>query len=953
MAKRALENTKNVRWYNSIRTKVLFIAIVPLVFALFVSAKMIWSSYTTNDEMKGLDELMVLASHASEYAHETQRESGLTSIYVSSGGALLGDELANQRKKTNKKRDELNKLLGAFGQHKHDELFEDLITSVSSELLKLDSVRNEVDTLSVTALETVSLYHAQDVIVIAIVSEAMRHSKNAEFLTASLRYTSFLQLKELASQERATLSAIFAVDQIDGVSFKQFSAYVVEQDSYLSTFLDLATNEEVKVYNSNLTSEVIEGVDRVRDIVFDETRTLPTDLVWAARFNTIQVQQWLTDISATRGLDGLDGGFDLAKNFALDFQNNIALLRKIVTDSDKALDEIVRSFDTFYEKGKWMAQLYIDEGVGAGNAAMAEFDAAAHDINDRLIAFGNSMELRAGFGIDTFDWHSAITAKIDLLRTVELKVEGHVVDVVDKMQLQAKKTLLIMSFWALTVTLVVLVSVVAVSQRLIKPISQLVEFLHIVTTGDYSQRITTIGNDETGVLASSVNAMVESLDKTFALMVEQRDQLSQSNQDLQEQQKELELMAQAHEILVQLAEDASKVAKAADQVKSDFLANMSHEIRTPMTAILGFAETLAENVTDPENIEAVTIIEKNGRHLLAVINDILDLSKLDADKIAIELMPVNPVELTAEVVSLIKHKAEAKKLSLDIKYLGDIPEIIQTDPTRLRQILINLLGNAIKFTEHGGITLEIQYDANTKTPVLHIDVKDTGIGMTQDQMLGLFKPFVQADNSTTRKFGGTGLGLTISKRFAELLGGDITIPSSVGGEGTTFRATIAIGSMDGVKMISDPVAAVSESSKPQVKTQLVDLAGIRILLAEDGPDNQKLISFVLKKAGAQVVIAENGKVALDTALEAKASGNPFHCILMDMQMPIMSGYDSTAELREANYTGPIIALTAHAMAGDREKCINAGCDDFANKPINRKELIAMIADHARPSSQAA
>ncbi|MDK1011526.1 MAG: ATP-binding protein, partial [Actinomycetota bacterium] len=258
---------------------------------------------------------------------------------------------------------------------------------------------------------------------------------------------------------------------------------------------------------------------------------------------------------------------------------------------------------------------------------------------------------------------------------------------------------------------------------------------------------------------------------------------------------------------MEAVEDAKMAAEGATRAKSEFLANMSHEIRTPMTAILGFAETIAENVTSPENVDAIATVRRNGEYLLHLINDILDLSKIESNKMVADIAAHNPCEVIGEVAALVRDRAEGKGLTFAVEYIGDIPETIQTDATRLRQILINLLGNAIKFTENGGIKLISRLVQDGDEPHMQFDVLDTGVGLTKEQVGRLFQPFMQAHNSTTRKFGGTGLGLTISKRFAELLGGDITIAESQVGVGTRFRATVATGPIDGVKMISDPMAA--------------------------------------------------------------------------------------------------------------------------------------------------
>ncbi len=400
-----------------------------------------------------------------------------------------------------------------------------------------------------------------------------------------------------------------------------------------------------------------------------------------------------------------------------------------------------------------------------------------------------------------------------------------------------------------------------------------------------------------------------------------------------------------------LAKTMADEATAATLAKSEFLANMSHEIRTPMTAILGFSEVIAENVDNPDQLTAIETIKRNGEHLLTIINDILDLSKVEAGKMTIERIAINPSELVAEVASLVKIKADGAGISLKTDFEGPIPKVIATDPTRLRQILINLLGNAIKFTECGSVQLITTCTRVRDVDFLQFDIVDTGIGMTESQVDRLFQPFSQADTSTTREFGGTGLGLTISKRFAETLGGDLTLVETEANVGSRFRVTIATGSLDGVDMDTSPAAPQVASKEVAIKEVDVRLDGFRILLAEDGPDNQRLLSFILKKAGAEVQIEENGQLATDAVFAAIEASTPFDCILMDMQMPVMGGYEATRLLRESGYAGPILALTAHAMDGDEQKCVDAGCDDYLTKPIDRAVLLAKVAQWIQRTRQ--
>ncbi|MBP7746225.1 MAG: PocR ligand-binding domain-containing protein [Phycisphaerae bacterium] len=395
-------------------------------------------------------------------------------------------------------------------------------------------------------------------------------------------------------------------------------------------------------------------------------------------------------------------------------------------------------------------------------------------------------------------------------------------------------------------------------------------------------------------------------------------------------------------------ERARDLAESANRSKSEFLANMSHEIRTPLTAILGFAEVMLEQAGGEEAAPALAIIKRNGEHLLAVINDILDLSKIEAGKMSIELRACAPADVVAEVLSLMRVRAEAKGVALRAAFATPIPRTVQTDPTRLRQILLNLVGNAIKFTEVGRVDLLVRYLAEADTARLEFDIVDTGIGLSAEQTRLLFEPFSQVDATARRQHGGTGLGLAISRRLAQRLGGDVTLVSSRLGSGSCFRLTLAVDPRAGVELVSGVREAGRRRAEPPDGLAADGghpLGHRRVLLAEDGPDNQRLISHFLRQAGATVTVTENGMCAVRAARDAVEQGQPFDVVLMDMQMPVMDGYEATGMLRRLGYRGAIIALTAHAMLDDRQRCLDAGCDDYAAKPINRAALIHVICKY--------
>ena len=379
-------------------------------------------------------------------------------------------------------------------------------------------------------------------------------------------------------------------------------------------------------------------------------------------------------------------------------------------------------------------------------------------------------------------------------------------------------------------------------------------------------------------------------------------------------------------------------AKLANKMKSEFLANMSHEIRTPLAAIIGYADaSLDTDQSIDERLKGTQRIIYNGNHLLSLINDILDLSKVEAGKLEMEQVAVSPIQVANEACNITKINAKDKQLLCEIDYTLPLPKEMIGDPTRIKQALINLLSNAIKFTEQGHIYLKISYSLLEEKVIF--EVEDTGIGITEEQQSTIFNPFIQAEASTTRKYGGTGLGLALTKDLIEKMGGELTVQSKVG-VGSCFTIKLGRGKPNDSGMIYNynEILSLSQSiNKP--RESLLQLHG-KVLLVEDNKDIQRLLSRYMDKMGVDVTIAHNGADALEIC-----ANNEFDLIFMDMQMPIMDGPSTTKKLRELGCDKPIVALTANAYKEDKERCLSAGCNDFVTKPVARDHLQQVLSKY--------
>ncbi|ALQ07381.1 MULTISPECIES: hybrid sensor histidine kinase/response regulator [Pseudoalteromonas] len=477
------------------------------------------------------------------------------------------------------------------------------------------------------------------------------------------------------------------------------------------------------------------------------------------------------------------------------------------------------------------------------------------------------------------------------------------------------------------ITLPILIFVV-VRNLLLNPIELLGAASHRVGDGDLSVNLPAHTNDEVGILFNDFNHMVNQIRHYQQQLEDYKHHLEDK---VESRTKALEAMNSQLELAIAQAEQAN-------QLKSRFLANMSHEIRTPLTAIMGFTEQLLHNDKIANDKQHLSTILRNSKHLLELINNILDLSKIEAEKLAVDQAPINVVQLVHDIESIIEPLAKEKQLTLNINYELPLPRTIYSDITRLKQILINVANNAVKFTEQGSVSICVHF--HQKRKMLEFVVTDTGIGMSENQIKRVFKPFEQADATTTRRFGGTGLGLCISKNLAQLLGGDVVLKSEIG-KGSKFSISVSChltGRKPALQLLTDKSQLTPE--RDPLLSFATNHFDANILVAEDNPDNQLLIKLLLQTWGLEPDIASNGAQAVEMALV-----NDYQLIIMDMQMPVMGGLEATKMLRHAAYDGPIIALTANVMNHDIGTYLEAGCDKALGKPIDKDALENVLVSY--------
>lgn len=462
-----------------------------------------------------------------------------------------------------------------------------------------------------------------------------------------------------------------------------------------------------------------------------------------------------------------------------------------------------------------------------------------------------------------------------------------------------------------------------------KHVDAITDQLCEAVTGNFDFRVRSTTPDETlDKLAMLSNFVLEGARRNMRELETKNRELEEARSTLQKKVEE-----RTYELSLQ-----TQKALAANKSKDQFLANMSHEMRTPLTAIMGFSDLISAGVEPCESEEFLETIRRNAQHLLSLIDDLLDFSKIESGKVVIERGPVQINDLLRNIEASFQPMVERKAIPFQVDIASSLPGVIMTDSTRIRQIITNLLANAIKFTERGSVDVSVGCVDDNGLPQLFVRVKDTGIGIAPEAQQRLFAPFSQADMSLSRKFGGTGLGLALSRKIARSLGGDLVVESSAPGCGSVF--TLWVPFERAPEQVMNEMRSPSSRASTETITRALSmpkLDGLKILLAEDSADNQVLLTRILEALGAKVALAENGEEAITLALKTKVD-----LVLMDIQMPLLDGYEATRRLREKGFTKPILALTAHALDSELERALEAGCNDRILKPIDTEKLISTI-----------
>ena len=899
---------------RTIQFKLGFVLLIPLMLLVYVTMEYLLLERDRQLQAElnvATFQFIVKLDHA---AHNLALERRLSAGFIASRGQQQQLEL--QRKKTNQQLSELYQDLEQGEKSKvifeHHEVVEFKLL-----LQKLDDIRAQIDREEIgkQALHnSFQFFSKANARLLYLIQESVSNVSQLGLAKQSRALYALLGIKERAGQERGRLNSFFSSGKVSINASIEINHYIHDQQVKLEEFFHHATTEHAKHYRDHIALMEEESLRSYRELFLSR----------------MEKQEKLEKL---RGLLGFGGMIHNFKNYVIrgsdgslqKFEQNYSQVVKLLmqyralkgmsAEELRLLDIVEQNVNAYHKN----LQL-ISNGL-ANNLSIAEVDRKVKVDDAPALKALNQLSLLTG--VDATVWFDLSSARIQQIEQLADKISAELLFTSRVNQTEITERFNFYKNGLLLVLLLTIVLALYVWKQFSKSIGHTLGVIyHAKESGDISSRVTVFNQDEIGAIGSAINEMFNTYQRLIHEAIAVLDSVAGGR-------FEQRISTECRGDLQDLKQGVNKAVdriKQSTEAKDEFLASMSHELRTPLTAIIGNSEYLLEQDTDSARQKVLYDIESAGRSQLALVNDILDMSKIESGKFSVENIPYDLSQLLNEIKSMLSIRVRDAGLELLVEQKNSEAHKLVGDRQRIGQILINLLSNAIKFTDTGSITLTAQVDADH----LLFEVKDSGIGMAPAVQERLFQRFEQADGSISRRFGGSGLGLYISLNLAELMGGTITV-SSQEGVGSVFKLILPYLQSDQLVDSVDP-SGLSESLLDE------NISG-NVLVAEDTPELQMLERRILESMGLTVTIVENGKEAVDLA-----TSHPFDLILMDMQMPVMDGIEATQTLREQNNQTPIVALTANVMQKHREKFEQAGCTGFLGKPIDKAELRKILRE---------